>query len=110
MSGFDYSGYHRGGESLPPAAEPDSAFLQHCVRKLHRDGIDRTWRGIVTRDGWKYVCTENQPLLLFNLNDDPYELANQALNQRYRYERADLQDRLAGWISDTGDEFPLPEL
>ncbi|MFP4106993.1 MAG: sulfatase [Phycisphaerae bacterium] len=110
MSGFDYSGYRRHGVDTPLPDEPDSAFLQHLVRKYHKDGIDRAWRGVVTRDGWKYVCLEGQPLMMFNLNEDPYETCNLAFNHRYKAERKRLQDRLAQWIADTGDEFELPEM
>ncbi|MFW6061732.1 MAG: hypothetical protein ACOC93_02885, partial [Planctomycetota bacterium] len=80
------------------------------VRKLHKDMIDRTWRGVVTSDGWKYVCVPHQPFMLFNLNEDPYELTNQAMNLRYQAQRRELHDRLAAWIADTGDQFELPEL
>jgi hypothetical protein len=48
--------------------------------------------------------------MLFNLNEDPYEQANLALNTAFGAERRRLQDRLAAWIADTGDEFPLPEI
>jgi len=57
-----------------------------------------------------YVVFEGQPWLMFNLNEDPYELANLAHNTRYRIERRRLQDRLAQWINDTGDEFALPRI
>ncbi len=37
---------------------------------------DRTWRAVIDGD-WKYVETEDgRPWLLFNLSDDPLELAN----------------------------------
>jgi hypothetical protein len=49
-------------------------------------------------------------MMLFNLNEDPYELANQAYNPVFRSERRKLQDRLADWIHDTQDQFPLPEI
>jgi len=45
---------------------------------------------------------------MFNLNEDPYEQVNVAHNTRFRAERLRLQDRLAAWIADTGDEFTLP--
>ncbi len=76
----------------------------------HPNSTDRPWRGVVSHDGWKYVCLEGQPWLLFNLNDDPYELANHAHNSQYGAERKRLQDRLAQWIADTGDSFTLPSL
>ncbi|MBN1642681.1 MAG: sulfatase [Anaerolineae bacterium] len=108
MRGHDYSGVRL--PSRPQAPVPDSAFLQSVVPTGHGDSVDRPWRGIVTDDGWKYVALEGQPWLLFDLNEDPYELANLAHNTRYRVERARLQDRLAAWISDTGDHFTLPAL
>lgn len=63
---------------------------------------------MVTRDGWKYVCWAGTPWLLFNLNEDPYEQANQAFNNRYRAERKRLAERLRQWIADTGDQFSVP--
>jgi hypothetical protein len=109
MAGTDYSGHFLRQRE---AAEPprDSAYLQSVIPTRHGDSVDRPWRGVVTRDGWKYAVLEGQPFMLFNLNEDPYELANLACNTRFRAERQRLQELLAGWIADTGDEFPLPEL
>lgn len=107
MEGADYSFLRLGGPEQPI---PDSAYLQSVVPTGHADSVDRPWRGIVTRDGWKYVCFEGVPFLLFNQNEDPYELANHAHNSRYRAERRRLQDRLAQWIADTGDVFRLPDV
>ncbi|MCZ7646824.1 MAG: sulfatase [Planctomycetota bacterium] len=108
MEGFDYSGHYLKDRSTD--GEPDSAYLQLVVPTLHGDSTDRAWRGVVTRDGWKYVCIEGQPWLLFNLNEDPYELANLAHNTLFRAERKRLHERLAQWLADTGDEFNLPKL
>ena len=108
MQGTDLSGYRMPGRER--AAEPDSAYLQSVSPTGHADSVDRPWRGVVTADGWKYVCLEHQPWLLFNLNEDPYELVNLAHNTRFKAERRRLQGRLARWIADTRDEFPLPEL
>lgn len=103
MEGFDYSGaIIKGKES---ASEPDSAFLQMVNATGHYDSVDRPWRGIVTRDGWKYAALEGQPWMLFNLNEDPYELANHAHNPKYQFERKKLQQRLSQWIGETGDTF-----
>jgi arylsulfatase A-like enzyme len=108
MPGTDYS--HHRLRKMPTGSEPDSAYLQLVVPTGHGDSIDRPWRGIVTRDGWKYVALEGQPWLLHNLNEDPYELANWAFNTRYRSERRRLHERLAQWVDETGDVFALPEL
>jgi len=107
MMGTDYSGYRIRGRDIQN--EPDSAYLQAVVPTMHGHSVDRPWRGVVTRDGWKYVVLEGQPWLLFNLNEDPYEQANLAHNSLYAAERQRLQDRLAGWINDTDDTFELPE-
>ena len=37
------------------------------------DTPNTPYRGLVTRDGWKYVCFKNQSWLQSNLNEDPYE-------------------------------------
>jgi arylsulfatase A-like enzyme len=108
MRGHDYSGHRLPGR--PQSSAPDSAFLQCVIPTGHGDSVDRPWRGVVTLDGWKYIALERQPWLMFNLNEDPYELANLAHNTRYRTERRRLQERLAAWIDETGDRFELPPL
>lgn len=108
MEGTDYSGHRIRGKEV--REEPDSAYLQIVRPTRHGDSVDRPWRGVVTRDGWKYVALEGQPWLMFHLNDDPYEQVNLAHNTRFGVERRRLQDRLAAWIADTGDRFGLPEL
>ena len=67
------------------------------------------YRGIVTTDGWKLACVENFTWLLFNLNEDPYEEANQAQNNLYRAERKRLLNRLRQWIAERRitSQFPL---
>ena len=108
MDGHDYSGERVGRGAV--AGGPDSAYLQAVIPTGHGDSVDRPWRGVVTDDGWKYVALEGQPWMLYNLNEDPYELANHALNSKYGGHRKRLQDRLGQWISDTGDVFDLPAL
>jgi len=114
MVGFDYSrnvvgkGRPEYRDEPQRIDEPDSAYLQQIPAKLHKHGIDRPWRGIVTRDGWKYVVLPHQPWLMFNLNDDPYELANVAHNTAFADKRQALHERLAAWVERTGDDFVLP--
>lgn len=108
MAGTDCS--HLVIDGKPSRTEPDSAYLSIPVPTGHRDSVDRPWRGVVTRDGWKYVCLEGQPWMMFNLNDDPYELANLAHNTWFDGERRRLHDRLHTWITTTGDSFALPEI
>ena len=106
MEGFDYSHYRIRKDA--PAGEPDSAFLQ-CIFPGAGQNLSKPYRGLVTRDGWKYACFENSSWVMFNLNEDPYELVNLAHHPRYRGPRRKLIERLRQWIADTGDKFPVPE-
>jgi arylsulfatase A-like enzyme len=106
MEGTDYSGLYIRGRAVKDV--PDSAYLQVIIPTGHENSVNRPWRGIVTRDGWKYICFEGQPWLMFNLRDDPFELANHAHNNAFKAQRLKLHERLAQWVSDTGDSFDLP--
>ena len=88
MEGVDLSHYRIGGAPAGPG--PDSAYLQSVVPTGQADTSNTPYRGIVTRDGWKYVCFENHSWLQFNLNEDPYEEMNLAQLDRYRPERKKL--------------------
>ena len=106
MEGTDFSAYRFAKGERPPL--PDSAYLQNVVPTGHAYSVNRPYRGIVTRDGWKYVAFEGVPWLLFNLNEDPYEQVNQAHNNAFRAELRRLNARLKQWVADTGDKFELP--
>lgn len=108
MRGTNFS-HHVLPDRKGSTTEPASAFLQHTYRKRF-DCLNRVWRGVRTRDGWKYICLEGQPVMMFNLNEDPYELANLAFLDNFNEKRAELQEELAQWIARTGDSFTLPDL
>lgn len=107
MQGTSFA-HHIDKRIAAPESEPTSAFLQHIHRKRFQC-LNRTWRGVRTTDGWKYVVLEHQPFGLFNLNEDPYELNNLAFLDTHNAERERLQGELAQWLERTGDEFALPE-
>ena len=108
LPGFDYSRYLWSDQPVPLPHEPDSVYLQHTQYKKLDDGLNLPWRGVVTRDGWKYVCIPNAPFGMWNLNEDPFEMANLVYNQRFAAQRNRLHARLQQWIADTHDEFALP--
>jgi len=108
MAGFDYSGCMNGHGPVDGA--PDEAYLQCVVPTGHSPSIDLPWRGVATRDGWKYVALEGQPLYLFNLNEDPYEQVNMAHHAYAKEHRARLNALTQQWIDKTGDTFTLPTL
>ena len=107
MEGTDYSHYRLAHN--PQASEPDSAFLEEPIAEHMDAHVNTPWRGIVTKDGWKYTCFANTSWLMFNLNEDPYELVNLAHDHKYRVERKKLIARLKQWVSDTNDKFDVPE-
>jgi arylsulfatase A-like enzyme len=109
MEGKDLSAFRLRRENPPEPSLPDSAYLQSVIPTGHNDSINKPYRGLVTRDGWKYVCFENTSWLLFNLNEDPYEQVNLAHNNRFRAERRKLIARLKQWVADTGDRFAVPD-
>lgn len=109
MEGRDLSGFRLRKAGAAPPELPDSAYLQTVVPTGHGDSVNKPYRGLVTRDGWKYACFDNVSWLLFNLNEDPFEQANLAHNNRYRAERKRLIGRLKQWVADTGDQFRIPE-
>ena len=106
MEGYDFSHHRLNGRTGAPN-EPDSAYLQNVIPTGHFDSVNTPYRGVVTKDGWKFVSFENQPWLLFNLNEDPYEQRNVAFDNRYAAERKKLTARLAQWVADSGDRFSL---
>ncbi len=109
MMGADLSQFRLRRPGTPAPSLPDSAYLQCVVPTGHADSTNKPYRGVVTRDGWKYVCFDNTSWLLFNLNEDPYELVNLANNSGYKRERQKLIARLKQWVSDTGDKFNIPD-
>ena len=109
MAGTDFSRLVTPDGYRPPTWDgpPDSAYLSLPVAPGHPQSVDRPWRGIVTRDNWKYASFEGHPWLLFNLDEDPYELVNLAHDPAYHAVRSALHERLREWITRTGDTFEL---
>jgi len=107
MEGFDYS-HRRTGVNLGERIdqEPSSAYLQLIGDRES----SYAWRGVVTRDGWKYACVEKGEWLLHNLQEDPFEQNNLAFNAVFREKRRELNGLLRDWAKKTGDAFEFPEL
>ena len=116
MVGYDYSAHciHSDASEYkgPPKTdkEPESAYLQQIPRKFHRHSVNKAWRGVVTRDGWKYVCTPGNDWLLFNTVEDSYEQANYVYDRSYQEPKEYCHNLLARWIEKTVDNFELPDI
>ncbi|MFI3321600.1 MAG: sulfatase [Rikenellaceae bacterium] len=106
MVGFDFSKV--ASEGITVEGMPDAVLLQHIYPKDF-ECLDRPWRGIVTADGWKYVVVENQPIMLFNLNEDPYELNNMVYLAPHKEQRALLAEKLQKMLDEVGDEFVVTQ-
>lgn len=109
MEGADYS-YLRVTTNPKPRYIPDSAYIQSVIPTGHGHSVDKAWRGVVTTDGYKYVCFENMPWLMFDLNRDPYELMDLAHNTIYRNKLVELNNKVKNWVQKTGDDFPVPDI
>jgi hypothetical protein len=77
---------------------------------MHSHTVNKAWRAVVMRDGWKYACTPGNDWLLFNTADDPCEQANYVYNKAFQKEKERCHKRLAQWNEDTGDVFELPDI
>ncbi|MCA9835452.1 MAG: sulfatase [Trueperaceae bacterium] len=116
MVGHDYSGHCIRSDApeykgiTGQAGEPESAYLQQIPRKMHAHSVNKAWRGIITRDGWKYVCTPANDWLLFNMIEDPFEQANFVHDVSYQSKKEECHKLLKSWIEKTGDSFHLPEI
>ncbi|MFI3326939.1 MAG: sulfatase [Clostridia bacterium] len=90
--------------------EPTAAYLQQIPRKYHKHVINKQWRGVVTQDGYKYVCCPNHEVFMFNLNDDPFEMSNLCFDTFYNDKKEELHKLLKDFITDTEDSFELPDI
>lgn len=112
LGGYDYSHYRyvSNGDSLSiPKRKDDEPECVLIKAIVPREGCDKAWRGIITRDGWKYVCHEGYEWLLFNLNDDPYEQSNLVDRFSMQKKRKELLSLLKQKLDAIDDHFILPE-
>ena len=109
MYGTDYSN-HVLGKKCNEKEEPDAVLLQHIYPK-NFECLDRPWRGIVTKDGWKYVVIKDQPIMLFNLKEDPYELNNMVYlaSPEVKIKKKELSIKLQSMLNNVGDSFIVTE-
>ncbi len=109
MQGYDYSPecINSGKQCV---AAPQSAYLQQIVRKNHVRSTNRKWRAVVTEDGWKYVVYPKTEAMMYNLNDDPYEMSNLVFENSYFEKKLELYNLLKKYVIDTNDDFELPIL
>jgi arylsulfatase A-like enzyme len=84
---------------------PESAYLQ-IFGPYQGDGTPRAWRGVVT-GRYMYARWESEPWLLYDLENDPYELKNLATEPAASSIRREMNERLADWMKRVGDSWRL---
>jgi arylsulfatase A-like enzyme len=90
-------------------ASPDSVYLMNMGTGWpDRPRWVGLWRGVRT-DRWVYARwwhnqDEREPVL-FDRQNDPYELTNLAGNPKFAEVQQQMEARLKKWMADTGDPF-----
>jgi len=97
--GTDLSHVMRG-EAGPT---PSSAFLQHCCTFADARDVPE-WRGIRSKR-YTYIRTRSGPWLLYDNQNDPYQLENRASDPTVRALQSELDEELNAWLAHCDDDF-----
>jgi arylsulfatase A-like enzyme len=81
-----------GGLRLEPVAESQAISMPSVVAFPHQ--CDRVWRGVRTKTRKLVLHDDGSPWLLFDLENDPLELQNLALDPAWRSELVRLRARI----------------
>jgi len=66
------------------------------------------WRGVVT-ERHTYARFADRPWVLYDDDEDPYQLRNLAEDEAKKGLRDELEEELRRWLDRTGDDFAAPE-
>jgi arylsulfatase A-like enzyme len=87
---------------------PDSVYLMNMgVGWPDREKWVGCWRGLRTQR-WVYARWHNKDeheIVLFDREDDPYEMKNLAGDPKFAKIEEEMEARLKKWMADTGDPF-----
>ena len=84
---------------------PDSVLFQ-IFGPYHGDGTEGAWRGLRTAR-FMYARSESGPWLLYDLQQDPYELHNLANDAAHSSDLQELDKQLLNWMARVGDSWSL---
>lgn len=99
IQGTDLSALVTGDKS----AGPESAYFQ-IFGPYHGDGTEGAWRGVRTQR-YMFARFETRPWVLYDLQNDPYEMKNLADAPEAKSLLSEMDRRLAAWMSRTGDSW-----
>ncbi len=98
MHGFDYSGHLRGEGGATPEF---SHLMIHTKTELDENG---PWRGLRSSK-WKYARHEDRPWVLYDLENDPYEMNNLVGDRSQAKQMARFDGVIAAHMAATGDRW-----
>lgn len=82
--------------------EPESAYFANT--SFWVGGPGRDWRGIRTKH-WKFATSTKGDWVLYDIEEDPFEMKNLVRDNKYRSKKEELRKKLKDWIERTGDDF-----
>ncbi len=89
----------KGPEQVP-------GIKAEVLEQAYKDPV----RTIITHDGWRFTCSPLGFHELYNLNDDPGETKNLAIDPEHKPIMRDLRGRIVKWQEQNGDTVELPEI
>ena len=98
------------GKSILPILKAPSASINDFVasESVGVGGKVGTGHRMIRSPEWKYIITDINDELLFNLSEDPYELNNLVDNDTYEPIIVRLKAYYRKWRDLVGDEKPYP--
>ncbi|MCU0226043.1 MAG: sulfatase [Bryobacterales bacterium] len=82
---------------------PDSAFFQ-IFGPFLAGRVTEGWRGVRT-NRYMYARYESRPWVLYDLQEDPYQMNNLAEDAAAASIRQDMEARLQAWMTRTNDSW-----
>lgn len=102
VEGRDFSGYIRGGPDPSGGAAVIACY--HPFGEWERSAGGREYRGLRT-ERFTYVKTLDGPWLLYDNQEDPYQMTNLINDPGRAGIRAELEERLQAELARQHDEF-----
>ncbi|MCX7011679.1 MAG: sulfatase-like hydrolase/transferase [Candidatus Sumerlaeota bacterium] len=89
----------------PKARGPESVFFQLFMEYPHTL-VEGPWRGVRTQR-YTYARYPDKVWVLYDNQEDPYQLNNMATDPSKARLRDDLEGRVQDWMKQTGDSWAL---
>lgn len=109
IAGLPIPEYLHGKSVLPILKDPSVSINDFIASEsVGVGGKVGTGHRMIRSPEWKYIITDINDELLFNLSDDPYELNNLIDNDAYESILVKLKGYYQEWRDLVGDEKLIP--